>query len=143
MVPTRISRASRAASGTAGFTGAGVIASPLPATVLPSPGPLGRAFRARSRKVTLDLAPCGFGLEQLIDGLVAVDDPRLVLEEGAGVGGRTVGREEVVAEEAKIGGELAAMVGGVGDAAHEDPGARAVDVEEAGRFLEPGVGLGG
>lgn len=74
---------------------------------------------------------------------VGVDDGGLVLHEAPGVGGGAVGAVEAVVDLAEEGRLLAAVVGGVGDAAGHDPGAGAAGLEEVDFLLPPGVGFGG
>ena len=61
----------------------------------------------------------------------------LVFHGPVGIGCRAVGAVEIVTQGAKVRGELSAVVRGMSDAAHENPGTVTFYIEESDFFFEP------
>src|SRR5262249_50106255 len=61
----------------------------------------------------------------------------LVFHGPVGIGRRAVGAVEIVTQGAKVRGELSAVVRGMSDAAHENPGTVTFYIEETAFFFQP------
>ena len=101
---------------------------------------LGRRFRTRTRQRRPN-TPARFGNEQSVSIRILINYACAVLKKTACIGSRAVRTVEFVAKHTQIGRELAAVMGGMGDAAHQNPGSAPVDIEKLRGVLEPGFGL--
>ena len=101
---------------------------------------LGRRFRTRTRQRRPNTS-ARFGNEQSLNIRILINYACAVLKETAGIGSRAIGAVEFVAKRTQIGRELAAVMGGMGDAAHQNLGSAPVNIEKLRGVLEPGFGF--
>src|SRR5215831_9900555 len=83
--------------------------------------PLGRRFGTRARQRRPN-SSARFGNEQSFNIRILINYPCAILEKTAGIGSRPVRAVEFVGKHTQISRELAAVMGGMGDAAHQNPG---------------------
>src|SRR5439155_13285198 len=82
---------------------------------------LGRRFRTRTRQRRPNTS-APFGNEQSLNIRILINYACAVLKKTAGIGSRAIRAVQFVAKHTQIGPEFAAVMGGMGDGAHENPG---------------------
>src|SRR5947208_12486809 len=101
---------------------------------------LGRRFRTRTRQRRPNTS-ARFGNEQSLNIRILINYACAVLKKTAGIGSRAIRAVEFVAKHTQIGRELAAVMGGMGDAPNQIAGTAPVDLEKLRGEFEPGVGV--